>query len=205
MLVIKIGGSLIAIGRLLVNRISEYAEEMGEKILIVPGGGVFAERVRNITSSYGVSDNASHWMAVLAMEQFGYYLGDGTKARLVESLEEIQGRGAYILLPYKLLKARDELAHTWDVTSDTIAAWIARQLGARLIKATDVDGVYLDGVLVSEIDAKDLIGRETCVDSHLPIFLRENKMDCLVLDGRCLDSIAEAIQAKKGTLIKGNV
>jgi isopentenyl phosphate kinase len=37
-----------------------------------------------------------------------------------------------------------EIPHTWEVTSDTIAAYIAKALNAKeLIKVTDVDGIYI--------------------------------------------------------------
>jgi hypothetical protein len=65
------------------------------------------------------------------------------------------GEGVSILLPYNFLRENDELAHTWEVTSDTIAAYLAKALNAKeLIKATDVDGISSDH-LVREILAKD--------------------------------------------------
>jgi len=123
-------------------------------------------------------------MAVLAMEQYGYYLADGTGAALIDSLE-IPDKGIYILLPYKVLKQKDELPHTWDVTSDTIAAWVALQLRARFIKVTDVDGIYLGGMLQEELCAERIIGKETCVDAEFPIFLMKNKINCEIINGNC--------------------
>lgn len=198
MIVIKLGGSLIHRARELVKEIIEYSNATGEKILIVPGGAIFADTVRKINAS---QENA-HWMAVLAMEQYGYYIAEGTRAKLVDSLNIDEG--VSILLPYNLLKNKDELPHTWDVTSDTIAAWAASKLKARFIKATDVDGIYLDGVLKKELKASELVGKETCVDAQLPFFLMKNKMNCEIVNGNCTGRLVDAIQGNlTGTLVKG--
>ncbi len=199
MIVIKIGGSLIQRGRELVREIIEYSNSEGETIVIVPGGSIFADTVRRISAD----EEAAHWMAVLAMEQYGYYLGNGSEAKLIDNLN-IHKKGAYILLPYNLLKTHDELPHTWDVTSDTIAAWVALKLGARFIKATDVDGIYLDGAVKKELEASQLLGKETCVDAYLPHFLMENKMDCEIINGNCPGKLKNALKSNvTGTLIKG--
>ncbi len=198
MIVIKLGGSLMHSAKELVKEIISYSRSNGERILIVPGGGVFAETVRKVN----VSDEAAHWMAILGMEQYGYFLADRTGARLVEDLGLKEG--VSIILPYNLLKKRDELPHTWDVTSDSIAAWIAHQLKARFIKVTDVDGVYIDGTLIKEIEAGKLVGKETCVDAGLPHFLIKNKMNCEVINGNCRDRLINAFKGNvTGTLIKG--
>ncbi len=102
MIVIKIGGSLIQRGRELVREILEYSNSEDETIVIVPGGSIFADTVRRISAD----EEAAHWMAVLAMEQYGYYLGNGNEAKLIDNLN-VHGNGAYILLPYNLLKTND--------------------------------------------------------------------------------------------------
>jgi aspartokinase-like uncharacterized kinase len=199
MIVVKLGGSLIRRAKDLVQEMIVYSEANREKILIVPGGSVFADTVRKVNAS----QEASHWMAVLAMEQYGYFLSEGNEAKLIDDLD-IEGAGTYILLPYNLLKRKDELRHTWDVTSDTIAAWVAFQIGARFIKVTDVDGIYLDGMLVKEISARELTGKETCVDAELPYFLMKNKMNCEIINGNCPGRLARTFSGDAaGTIIKG--
>jgi len=141
-------------------------------------------------------------MAILAMEQYGYYLADGMDVKLTDRLENTNG--TFILLPYNLLKNNDELPHTWDVTSDTIAAWVALKLKARFIKLTDVDGIYMDGLLQNELNAKELIGKETCVDAELPNFLMKNNMNCEIVNGNCPGRVVNALKGNIiGTLIRG--
>jgi 5-(aminomethyl)-3-furanmethanol phosphate kinase len=198
MIIIKLGGSLIQSAKRIVRDLREYTNSTGESILIVPGGSIFADTVRKVNPS----QEAAHWMAILAMEQYGYYLADGTDVKLTDKLEN--NNETFILLPYNVLKNNDELPHTWDVTSDTIAAWVALKLKARFIKLTDVDGVYLDGLLQSELNAKELMGKETCVDAQLPNFLMKNNMNCEILNGNCPGRVVNALKGNIiGTLIKG--
>lgn len=203
MIVIKLGGSLIQSAKRIIKYLIEYTNSTGETILIVPGGSIFADTVRKINPS----QESAHWMAILAMEQYGYYLADGTDANLADSLE-IPGKGTYILLPYNFLRNNDELPHTWDVTSDTIAAWVASKLKARFIKLTDVDGIYLNGVYQHEIYAEELISKQTCVDAELPNFLMKNKMKCEIINGSCPGRVINALKGNisgtiSGTVIKG--
>jgi aspartokinase-like uncharacterized kinase len=199
MIVVKLGGSLIHRAKELVKEIVDHSDASGECILIVPGGSVFADTVRKVKASA----EASHWMAVLAMEQYGYYIADGSEAEIVDDID-IESEGTYIFLPYALLKKKDELPHTWDVTSDTIAAWVAHSLGARFIKLTDVDGIFLNGELKKELRAEELHGIETCVDGELPRYLIKNKMNCEILNGNCPGRLVNAFRGTvPGTLIKG--
>lgn len=198
MIVVKIGGSLIHKAKEVVKEVIDYSNAGGDKILIVPGGSIFADTVRRVNAS----QEASHWMAVLAMEQYGYYLGDGNEVKLTDDLN-VEDRVS-ILLPYTLMRKKDELPHTWDVTSDTIAAWAAHQLKARFIKVTDVDGIYLNGILQKELHASELAGIETCVDKELPRFLMENSMNCEIINGNCPGRLINALRGSvTGTLIKG--
>jgi aspartokinase-like uncharacterized kinase len=199
MIILKLGGSLIQSAKRIIKDVTEYSNSTGETILIVPGGSIFADTVRKANPS----QEAAHWMAILAMEQYGYYLADGTDVKLIDSLE-IPGNDTYILLPYNLLKKNDKLPHTWDVTSDTIAAWVACKLKARFIKVTDVDGIYLNGTLQNELKAEELIGKETCVDAELPNFLLKNNMNCEIVNGNCPGRVVNALKDNiTGTLIKG--
>ncbi|MEA3281396.1 MAG: amino acid kinase [Euryarchaeota archaeon] len=213
---VKIGGSLIGSARELVRELRRYASAEEEHILIVPGGGVFADTVRTASDAYGISDEAAHWMAVLAMDQYGHYLADGTEASLVADIgEESIRAGVSVLLVYDLLKRSDGgggseggsggsgIEHTWNATSDTIAGMVASQLGAVFIKVTDVDGVLEEGVLVSEITARELLGMgETCVDLELPRLLVSRSLDCRVVNGRYPRRVIDAIRGDfLGTLI----
>ncbi|MDW7776451.1 MAG: amino acid kinase [Methanosarcinales archaeon] len=203
--VIKLGGSLKDCAPRLIRQIDDRARQKHIPVLIVPGGGVFADTVRTFQEVSGTGEDAAHWMAVLAMEQYAYFLADRSGCPLSTTLDPLEP-GVNILLPYRLLLQDDSgLAHSWDVTSDTISACFARKTGARLVKATDVDGIYLGGELVRQIYAGDLDGEETCVDRGLPACLVRYRMDCMVVNGRYPERVLAAMEGdvNAGTQILG--
>ncbi|MEL4305564.1 amino acid kinase [Methanococcoides sp. LMO-2] len=207
--VLKIGGSLMKQADTLLNAVSSHFNdrERKVKIVVVPGGGIFANAIREAGRTYSLSDEASHWMAITAMEQYAYLLNDRTDLPLIDDTEQIPD-GVSILLPYRLLKDTDELEHSWDVTSDTIAAWVAQRIGAMLVKATDVNGVLNGDELIEEISARELeIMGETCTDRILPKILDTYRMDCTIINGTYPERVVAAIERKpvKGTHIKGNI
>jgi aspartokinase-like uncharacterized kinase len=201
--IIKLGGSLLAKGRELVHFLREYAERTARQLVIVPGGGPFADCIKTVASHEGVSNDAAHWMAVLAMHQYGLFLADGDPAfPIVENLEDVPTAGPLcILLPYAILKADDTLPHSWDVTSDTIAAFIATKLGERsFIKVTDVDGMLDEnGVLIERIQPQELIeqGYRGCIDAALPRFLLRHQMSCVIVNGTIPERIIDLIEGRE--------
>jgi len=184
-------------------RILERVLSTGADVLVVPGGGRFADLVRDVYAERGLSQDAAHWMAILAMDQYAYYLADIAGVELTPLL--VMKKGVRIVLPYEVLRRQDELPHTWEVTSDTIAAWIAYKTGSGLVKATDVDGVFADGRLLETVDASALLGTETCVDRALPGFLLEHHMDAFVVNGLVAPRLEDALLGKPsiGTIIIG--
>ena len=219
--VIKIGGSLIKEAPELVDRlVKEFgsgglktpeevcsSEGLPYSILIVPGGGVFADAVRETDKSFSLSADAAHWMAILGMEQYACYLQDKSRAVGIDSIA-ILPQGVSILFPYRLLRNEDPLPHSWDVTSDTIAAWVAKQTRAILIKVTDVDGILRNGKLIREISVTTCTENHTsCIDFALPEFLRKNRMKCQIVNGKYSDRVIQAVYGKPvlGTVVKGNI
>src|SRR5262245_64777080 len=75
-------------------------------------------------------------MAVLAMDQYAHAIADRLgNAAVVEDRSAIaaalDARRVPVLAPYRWLREADPLPHSWDVTSDSIAAWVAGAIGAR--------------------------------------------------------------------------
>jgi len=210
--VVKVGGSLAddpASLASLCQELSVLAKAHG--ILIVPGGGEFADTVREFDKTYSLSNTVAHKMAILAMDQYGFFLSDITPNSYVShSLEEISNsaKGTLpIFLPSKLMFREDPLEHSWDVTSDTIAAYIAGLLHAeKLILVTDVDGIFsedpkknVDAKLIEELSAKKLLGwnKRTSVDKTLPKILLKANLDCYVVNGGYPERIKMILENKK--------
>ncbi len=176
--------------------------------LVIPGGGPMADLVREIFSCCELSEEAAHWMAILAMEQYAYFLADGTGAGLTQEIRRPPGDpNVEILLPYQTLQKDDSgLVHNWDYTSDSVAMLVASELSAPLIKATDVDGVILDGEVVESISASSLLGLECCIDQGTLRLLCGSMKGrrVWVLNGKNPERFAAALkEGRGGSLIIG--
>ena len=135
--VIKLGGSLIRESEALGAAAAALARVAGgrRRAVVVPGGGALADAVRALDRRLGLGDDAAHWMAVLAMDQGAQLLaarvpGTAVVAEAGEIHAAIAGGVLPVLAPYRWLRRADPLPHSWDVTSDSIAAWVAGELGA---------------------------------------------------------------------------
>jgi aspartokinase-like uncharacterized kinase len=145
--VVKVGGSLAASPDAL-RRVGQAVARAAARarLVVVPGGGPFADAVRAFDAAHGLSPSAGHWMAILAMDQYAFALTEVIPgARLVEDGAGIQSALAKgvvpVLAPSRWLRAADELPHRWDVTSDSLAAYLAMLLGAdELILVKPVSG-----------------------------------------------------------------
>jgi aspartokinase-like uncharacterized kinase len=150
--VVKIGGALLKhpdhLERVLVA-VGELATT--RPVVVVPGGGLFADAVRALDKRIGLSDETAHWMAVLAMDQYALVLTERMRGAVLvrdsgEIAEALSASRVPVLAPANWMHAVDPLPHSWDVTSDSIAAWIAGVLGARdlvLIKAPAAEGASI--------------------------------------------------------------
>ncbi len=189
-LVVKVGGSLFD----RVAPLLEIFREVGRPVLIVPGGGKFADLVRRLD----VSDTAGHWMAIAGMEQFGWYIASHG-IRVVTGLAS--PAGVSVLLPYCTLREADPLPHSWSVTSDTIAAWVARELALDLLLLKSVDGIRHRHHLVPRIDDPGLAPEE--VDPLFLPFVFEHGVRTRVVNGRHGDRVRGTLrdEAVIGTLI----
>lgn len=184
---VKLGGSLLASDvRPLLGALAGLAS--ARRLAVLPGGGPFADAVRAALQRHPAGDSAAHWMAILAMDQHAQLLaGLEPRSRLCVCADEVEAAAAdgrlAVLAPYAWLRAADPLPHSWDVTSDSLAAWLAARLDARrllLLKSVAPPG---------DVRATDA-ARDGLVDRHLPETL-EPRQECWLLDGRAPERIAE--------------
>jgi dihydroneopterin aldolase len=165
-IVVKLGGSLAEAEGL---RGWLAALEAGRgRAVAVPGGGAFADAVRAAQRRHGFSDRAAHGMALLAMEQYALMLADLAAAlvpcRTVAEIRAALAAGAVpVWLPATMALADAAIPESWDVTSDSLAAWLARRLEAkRLVLVKSV-------AAPAPLDAAALAGRGL-VDAAFPRF-----------------------------------
>ena len=132
--VIKLGGSLSHDHRL-ANWLEMLAEFGAGRVVIVPGGGPYADAVRAQQQRWKFSDEHAHRMAVLAMNQFALQLqGINPQFLLAATPSEIShimaNNRIAIWLPSIMALGAPGIAMNWDITSDSFAAWLARILQA---------------------------------------------------------------------------
>jgi probable H4MPT-linked C1 transfer pathway protein len=145
--VIKIGGGILGIPGAL-ERVARAVAKASKtaRLVVFPGGGPFADTVRDLDGRLGLTPSSAHWMAILGMDQYAHVLAEQIPgAEIVEGsagIAEVHERGGVpVLAPHRWLRSADELPHTWSVTSDSLAAYIAALLGAhRLVVIKPQEG-----------------------------------------------------------------
>lgn len=145
MRIVKLGGSLYG-GPHLRRWLDACASAgAGGGLVVVPGGGRFADTVREEQRRYGLDDVAAHRMALLAMDQAGEMMC-AMDHRFIPAREPAQLRGidaagrSAVWLPSSMTRDDTRIEASWSVTSDSLAAWLARSFDARdlwLIKAAE--------------------------------------------------------------------
>ena len=138
--VVKFGGGLLAhVEHFDAALATISVAARSRQLLIVPGGGPFADAVRDADRRLGLSDAAAHWMAVLAMDQYAHVIVEKLPGAVLvteprQIADALSGQPVAhipVLAPYRWLRETDPLPHSWEVTSDSISAWVAGQVGAR--------------------------------------------------------------------------
>jgi dihydroneopterin aldolase len=131
--VVKLGGSFAHHPRL--RDIVHTLERGAGRAVIVPGGGPFADLVRREQKRIGFDDRAAHRMALLAMAEFGYALASSSTAlqpaaNLTAIRRALAAGRIPVWLPFDLLDGRADVPESWEMTSDSLAAWLAGRLSA---------------------------------------------------------------------------
>ncbi|MCX8150279.1 MAG: delta 1-pyrroline-5-carboxylate synthetase [Candidatus Bathyarchaeota archaeon] len=218
--VIKVGGSLAEMPdalKALCTAIAKLATKY--KILIVPGGGKFADVVREYDRCFKLPPRIAHRLAIMGMDQYGIILSELIPdACLTEKLENVnlffKRRKIPVFLPTKLMSQEETLETSWDVTSDSIAAFIAEKIRAKkVVLVTDVDGIFAadpkqngSAPLLMETTVQWLLlqQKRTSVDKFLPKFLLHHPVPCYVVNGKYPERIGAVLSGQRTvcTLLK---
>ena len=170
--VIKLGGSLFSI------------KELGEKLsqlltscdlpnpVVIAGGGAFADAVREFDRVHQLPRDLSHNLGVRSMSLSARFVAglnpalrySANESTVVETWKE---KCVPVLDVAETVLQAAELPASWDVTSDSVAAWIASQHGdSKLVLLKSVD---LPNPSISVVDAVE----RKLVDSYFPIVSRD--------------------------------
>jgi 5-(aminomethyl)-3-furanmethanol phosphate kinase len=147
MIVVKLGGSLSQ-SDTLVNCLNSVEQNyQGRAVVIVPGGGAFADQVRLAQHSWQFDDTTAHRMAILAMQQMALLIkglkDDFSIARSVTDIrKQLHQQKIVIWSPDIVELDNAAIQASWDITSDSLAAWLATELSASeliLVKSAMID------------------------------------------------------------------
>ena len=191
-LVVKIGGGLLRDEGLdgLHRACTEVDALAADRpVLVVPGGGPFADAVRAVDAQVGLSDDVAHVLAMLAMDQLGAML-----ATLLPSHELLSRlvapRAVGLLMVAPAFAGRPDVPASWAVTSDSLAVLAAGAIGAEeAILLKPVAGVVArwpsDDTPLTELTAGELAelqarGGGRVVDPYLPDAVRRTGVAIVV-------------------------
>lgn len=204
---IKVGGSVCNSTGLKVYAPRWAALARQYRLLFMAGGGLFADQVRVIDDTFDLSDSAAHWMAIAGMDQCGYLLADcmpGVEVvhDLDSALSIAASGSSAVLVPSSLLRRHDPLPHSWQVTSDSLAAWLVGFASINcLVLLKDVPGVYQTDSpitpppLLAEI-TRDQLARYEVVDPFFAKVLPDH-VECWIIDGRQPDRLEKLLETGK--------
>jgi 5-(aminomethyl)-3-furanmethanol phosphate kinase len=191
-LVVKVGGGLLrGEGLQGLRRACAEASEIAacRPVLVVPGGGPFADAVRAVDAQVGLADDVAHALALRAMDQLGVLLSS-----LLPTAELLTGlvapRALAVLLAAPAFRDRPEVLESWAVTSDSLSVLAAAAIGAEeAVLLKPVAGVLarwpsddppLPALTAAELQALQARGGGRAVDAYLPEAVRRTGVTVVV-------------------------
>lgn len=222
-LVIRVGGSVVASppNPDLMRRYAELIKELrgrGHEVAVVVGGGGLAREFIELARSLGLSEQEQDELAISISRIFaqalsmkiGGYQWRRVPTTIGEAARILRERGIVIMGGIRP-----------GMTTDTVAALIASEIGADLIvKATDQEGIYTkdprkysDARKLDEISFNDLekilaenrhrAGIHQIIDPEAARILREKHIKTIVVNGFNPENILLAISGVRiGTIIQ---
>ncbi|MBY8980432.1 MAG: hypothetical protein KGD72_08585 [Candidatus Lokiarchaeota archaeon] len=209
--VFKIGGKILENFKDIKSTISQltqlFEDKILQKIIVIPGGGSFANFVRSLDDVLQIGDDLAHWIAIYSMNYNGIMLHRKyPDFEIIEKLKIFQEakQKFCIFLPYRFLREDDILPHNWDVTSDSIALYIATKLKlSQCFLIKNIDGIFnIDKELIKSIstfkynelkssnqldniiEEDSNIKKSKPLDSHLLKLIEKYKTPCYILNGK---------------------
>lgn len=172
--VVKLGGSLLA-DESTPARLRMFLELLPEApTLIVVGGGAMVDAVRELNQVKAINSEAAHWLSIRLMDETaGVVASWFNDWHCTDDFRDACAVGVF--KPNRWLSGnavRDLLPKNWKITSDSIAALVARTLTASEL-------ILLKNC---SIESQDLtvLGRCGVVDEGLESWVPENVLVSVV-------------------------
>lgn len=210
--IFKIGGKILENFEDLNSTITQltqlYDKGRIQKIILIPGGGSIVNFIRKVYLELNFTEELGHWMGVISMNYNGLELGK--KFPELDVIEDINSlkkldKSLCIFLPYRFLKEIDILPHSWDVTSDSITLFLAKELEIpHCVLIKDINGILNnENQVMKELTTSEfkkikesgqlgefessegeLKSQSRPVDSYLLTLIEKWKISCVILNGK---------------------
>ena len=171
-LVVKIGGSLAETGRL--KDMLALIAAAQRRIVVVPGGGAFAQKVRDLQNAIRFDDASAHRLAMLGMHQMAeMYFTMDPRYGAADSLDGIARQLAVglipVWMPLQMCQNDPEIPANWTITSDGLAARLAEHLGGAAL-------VLLKSVDVPAGESAEHLAAEGIVDATFAVIVARSRL-----------------------------
>lgn len=202
MWIVKLGGSLAETVDL-QSWLGVLACFGAGRVIIVPGGGPFANEVRRAQELWGFNDRAAHRMALLGMEQYGLMMtgirADLTPAASPEALTGVLDHaGVAVWMPSAMAVGDPLIPEGWDLTSDSLAAWLANTLRASML-------LLVKSVQTTEAEVSaDKLARRGWVDPMFPLITAKSEYETRLMAKNQFDLMERMLLTgmSAGTLVR---
>jgi aspartokinase-like uncharacterized kinase len=192
-IIVKLGGSLGESGRLLP--ILKIVAAARRPCIIVPGGGAFADVVRDAQEEFRFPNGVAHRMALLAMQQTGMMLS--ALGRRLQPEETLAGLRAAIAaqrigvwMPYRLAVKDTALPASWSVTSDALAARLAERMGRLPV-------VLVKSCRVPSNDSALQLAERGIIDKVFPVIVERARLSWHVLGTGDTERLVELLHSRR--------
>ena len=114
-------------------------------LVIAPGGGPFGAAARSASEAMGLNAVVAQRIALMAMDQYAVALAAVRPSPVIAETEDglraaIDARRIAVWAPARMVAAASDIPATSEISSDSLAAWLAGQLGAaHLLLIEDAD------------------------------------------------------------------
>jgi len=210
-IICKLGGKILEDLENIQSTISQISQliesNIVTRIILIPGGGTYANFVRELYDTLDLDEDLAHWMGIISMDHNGRDLKKKfPELTLIDDFNKLVEftKGISVFLPFKFLRKTDELPHNWDVTSDSITLYLAKMMKLEkcyLIK--NVDGIYNESMKIirkittQEVEALKKAGNLTkttnnlnrlkmCsepIDNYLTYLIELYNIPCFIING----------------------
>lgn len=176
-LIIKVGGSLAETGRL--SEVLALIVQARRPVIVVPGGGQFAEKVRDLQNALRFDDASAHRLAMLGMHQMAevYFKLQPrlAPADSIEGIARILAIGQIpVWLPLQMSQDDPGIPADWTITSDGLAARLAERMGGLPL-------VLLKSVEADATETAAQLAKGGVVDASFPGIVARSQLDWRIL------------------------